>query len=120
MRGLIRDYENGRLRPVHVELGPLPATGSRAEAFDGRQVVVTDTMHDVAADIRLLLGLRLAVDEQKPLPYSTRFCAERCRLRDHRQASRALRSLEQLGVVECAGKLKSRGQPYGTKTYAAP
>jgi hypothetical protein len=83
-------------------------------------MVVTETMHDVAADIRLLLGLRLAVDEQRPLPYSSRFCAERCRLRDHRQASRALRSLEQIGAVECVGKLKPRGQPHGTKLYQAP
>jgi hypothetical protein len=57
-------YEYGRLRPAHVELGPLPPPGSRAEGFDGRQVV------------RLLLGLRLAVDEQRPMPYSGRFCAE--------------------------------------------
>ena len=80
---------------------------------------MTETMHDVAADIRLLLGLRLAVDEQRPLPYSARFCAERCRLRDHCQASRALRSLEQIGVVK-VGRLKPRGKPDGTKTYAAP
>ena len=28
LRGLIRDYEHGRLRPVHVELGPLPPPGT--------------------------------------------------------------------------------------------
>jgi hypothetical protein len=63
LRGLIRDHERGELEPIDVALGGLPAGASEA-------------MRDVAADIRLLLGLRLAVDEDRPLPYSARFCAE--------------------------------------------
>jgi hypothetical protein len=118
--GLVRDYERGLLEPIEVELGDLPAVGSRAPCFDGRLTVVTEAMHTVAADIRLLLGLRLAVSEDRPLPYSTRLCAERCGLPDHRAASRVLRSLERLGVVKCAGKLKLHGNPYGTKLYEAP
>jgi hypothetical protein len=77
-------------------------------------------MRDVAADIRLLLGLRLAVDEDRPLPYSTRFCAERCGLRYHTQASRVLRQLVDAGVVELAGVMPARGKRDGTKLYAAP
>jgi hypothetical protein len=77
-------------------------------------------MRRVAADIRLLLGLRLAVDDDRPLPYSTRFCAGRCGLHDQAHASRVLRQLEQAGVVECAETLKPRGKPDGTKLYQAP
>jgi hypothetical protein len=77
-------------------------------------------MCDVADDVRLLLGLRLAVDEVRPLPYSARFCAERCGLHDHAHASRVLRALERAGVVQCVGTLKPRGKPDGTKLYQAP
>jgi hypothetical protein len=120
LRGLVRDHEQGRLHPAQVDLGDLPPPGRRVTDFKGEEVVVTDATHAVAADIRLLLGLRLAVNEDRPLPYSTRFCAERCRLRDHRHASRVLRALERTGVVICAGTMKPRGKPDGTKLYAAP
>jgi hypothetical protein len=116
----VRDYDAGLLKPVEIELGALPAVGTRAVGFKGREVVVTEAMHTVAADIRLLIGLRLAVSEDRPLPYSTRFCAQRCRLRSHQEASRVLRALERLGVVKCVDKMKPRGQPHGTKLYAAP
>lgn len=107
LHGLIRDHERGELQPVDVRLGELPPNASPA-------------MRDVAGDIRLLIGLRLAVDEDRPLPYSTRFCAERCGLRDQAQASRVLRALERVGVVKCAGTLEPRGKPDGTKLYQAP
>ena len=77
-------------------------------------------MCEVAADIRLLFGLRLAVDDDRPLPYSTRFCAERRGLRDQAQASRVLRALERAGVVQCIGTLDPRGKRDGTKLYQAP
>jgi hypothetical protein len=120
LHGLVRDYEVGLLRPVEIQLGELPAVGTRAVDFKGRDVVVTEAMHTVAADVRLLLGLRLAVSEDRPLPYSTRFCAQRCRLRSHQEASRVLRALERLSVVECVDTMKPRGHPHGTKLYAAP
>lgn len=107
LEGLVRDHDRGRLEPLPVELGELPVGASRA-------------MQKVATDLRLLIGLRLAVDEDRPLPYSTRFCAERCGLRDQAQASRVLRSLERVGVVECVGRLKPRGKPDGTKLYRPP
>jgi hypothetical protein len=120
LHGLVRDYEQGLLRPVEIQLGELPEVGTVARDFKDRELVVTEAMHTVAADIRLLLGLRLAVSEDRALPYSTRFCAQRCRLRSHQEASRVLRALERLGVVECPGMMKPRGQPHGTKLYAAP
>ena len=107
LSGLIRDHDAGLLEPVDVELGPLPAKASPA-------------MRKVAADIRLLLGLRLAVDDDRPLPYSARFCAERCELHDQAHASRVLRALERDGVVRCVGRLDPRGKPDGTKLYQAP
>jgi hypothetical protein len=107
LTGLIRDHERGLLEPVDVPLGELPAGASPA-------------MRKVAADIRLLLGLRRAVDWYDPLPYATRFCAERCELYDQAHASRVLRALERAGVVKCAGALTPRGKPDGTKTYEAP
>jgi len=95
------------LEPLDVALGELPTGASVA-------------MRRVADDIRLLLGLRLAVDEDRPLPYSTRFCAERCGLHDQAHASRVLRQLEQAGVIERGGTLTPRGKPDGTKLYRAP
>jgi hypothetical protein len=77
-------------------------------------------MRRVAEDIRLLIGLRLAVSEDRPLPYSTRFCAERCGLRHHTQASRVLRQLERVGVIVSAGAMPPRGKGDGTKLYRAP
>jgi hypothetical protein len=77
-------------------------------------------MRAVADDIRLLIGLRLAVDEYRPLPYSTRFCAERCGLLHHTQASRVLRQLVDAGVIESAGALPARGKGDGTKLYQVP
>ena len=105
--GLIRDHDRGELEPVDVPLGELPADASPA-------------MRRVAEDIRLLIGLRLAVDEDRPLPYATRFCAERCGLRHHTQASRVLRQLVEAGVVEPAGAMPARGKGDGTKLYQAP
>lgn len=103
-----------------VELGHLPPIGSRVRGFRDQQVVVTRLMHVVADDMRLLMGLRLAVSEDRPLPYSTGLCAERCGLRDKREASRILRQLEKIDVVKCVGKMKPRGKPDGTKLYEAP
>jgi hypothetical protein len=107
LTGLIRDHDAGLLKPLDVELGPLPANASPA-------------MRTVAADIGLLLGLRLAVDDDRPLPYSTRFCAERCGLHDQAHASRVLRALERVGVIVHAETMTPRGKRDGTKLYAAP
>ena len=77
-------------------------------------------MRRVARDIRLLLGLRLAVDDDRPLPYSTRFCAERCGPHDHGHASRVLRTLVATRVIRYVESMEPRGKGDGTKLYAAP
>jgi hypothetical protein len=107
LHGLVGDNKRGLLEPVDVTLGELPPAASPA-------------MRRVARDIRLLLGLRLAVDEDRPLPYATRFCAERCGLRHHTQASRVLRQLVDAGVIVPAGAMPARGKGDGTKLYRAP
>jgi hypothetical protein len=101
-------YEHGRLRPAHVELGPLPPPGSRAEGFDGRQVV------------RLLLGLRLAVDEQRPLPYSGRFCAEALSAAGSpagEPGAAVARANRRCGVRR---QVDAARRPHRTKLYQAP
>ena len=107
MLGLVRDPDAGRLEPVDVRLGEIPAKASPA-------------MRRVAADVRLLIGLRLAVDDDRPLPYSTRFCAERCGLHDQAHASRVLRALVEAGVIRYVDSLERRGKRDGTKLYATP
>jgi hypothetical protein len=59
LHGLVRDWEQGLLRPVEIRLGELPDAGTVALDFKDRGVVITEAMHRVAADIRLLLGFRL-------------------------------------------------------------
>jgi hypothetical protein len=91
-----------------VELGRLPERTS-------------PDMRRLADDMVLLMGLRLAAGEDRPLPYSTRFAAERMGWRsNHRRANRAILRLCEAGVIFCTGSLPPRGQPYGTKTYAPP
>lgn len=104
---LLEDFEKGGLQPHPVILGPLP---DRA----------TDDMRAVAADIALLIGLRAAVCEDRPLPYSRRFCASRMGWSDPKRAARALRKLVAVGVIRSVGEMPARGMPYGTKLYAPP
>ena len=76
-----------------------------------------------AEDMRLLMGLRLAVDDDRPLPYAASFAAWRLGLgRDKRRASRVIRALVRAGVVEEVGALPRipDGPPNGTKLYAPP
>jgi hypothetical protein len=105
--GLLAEYDAGELAPEDAALGALPLDAS-------------DDMRRVAADMRLLIGLRLAVGEDRPLPYSARLAAERMGWKDPRRASRAIKRLCRAGVIDYAGSLPARGQPFGTKTYAPP
>jgi len=110
---LVAGYEAGRLKPIPVQLGELPAAAGKDE-------------RRVAEDMALLIGLRLAVDDRRPLPYSTTFAAGRMGWTakgrpDASRASKALRSLVAAGVIVHAYTLKPRpGKPDGTKTYAPP
>lgn len=107
LAGLLAEYNAGDRAPEEVELGELPQNA-------------TADMRLVANDVRLLIGLRLAAGDDRPLPYSARFAAGRIGWRDPRRASRALRKLCLAGVILDAGSLPPRGQPNGTKTYAPP
>jgi hypothetical protein len=112
MRVLLAEYKEGRRKPVEVKLGEMPASA-------------TDDMRRVAENVRLLIGLRLTVGQDEPLPYSTSFAAELMGWGEGRpnrmRASRALGKLCDAGVILHVGELPPRaGVMHGTKLYAAP
>jgi hypothetical protein len=106
---LLKRHAAGVLEPRPVALGPMPAGA-------------TESMRLVAEDMTLLLGLQLAVDDDRPLMYSTRFCAWRMGWRtasgdwDKKRASRVLAKLRQAGVISWVGDLPQSG----TRLYAPP
>jgi hypothetical protein len=109
MRSLLDEYRAGRLRPVDVRLGEMPPGA-------------TPLMRLIAEEMRLRMGLRLAVDDDRSLPYATSE-AVRSKLTPHKmQASRAIRGLVAAGVIEGAGCLPRRpgGPPDGTRLYRPP
>jgi hypothetical protein len=101
-------YKAGELEPEDIELGPMPSwLGKTARA--------------IAEDMRRLMGLRLSVGEDRPLPYAVSFAMARGLVADRRAASRALRQLVRAGVViegEPLAPLKPGNA--GTKTYGPP
>jgi hypothetical protein len=105
---LLRDHDEGRLVPAPVALGEMPPDA-------------TGDMRRVAGHLGLLLGLRAAAGELRPLPYSSRWSARELGWGENRRrAQRAIRALCEAGVIECVGELPRRGQPYGTRLYAPP
>ena len=106
---LLKRHETGLLMPHPVSLGSMP-------------VERTESMRLVAEDIALLLGLRIAVDEDRPLMYSTRFCAWRMGWRlssgewDKKRASRVINKLVSAGVIRHVGDMPGSG----TRLYAPP
>lgn len=106
--GLIADYNAKLIEPI--KLG-LPIDSLRPNAI---------ALREVALDIELLMGLRLRVDEDRPLPYSARMCASRCEhVRDERHAGRLLKRLVELGIVRQGDPMPRRpgGPPRGTNTF---
>ena len=95
---LLARHEAGLLRPHPVALGPMPAGAG-------------ESIRAVAADIALLIGLRLAVDDDRPLIYSARFCAWRMGWRilsgelGQEAANRVINKLLEAGVIERVGEL---------------
>jgi hypothetical protein len=106
---LLKRHEAGLLVPHPILLGSMPEGA-------------TESMRLVAEDIALLLGLRIAVDDDRPLMYSTRFCASRMGWKltsgewDKRRASRVLTKLMSAGVIRHVGDMPGSG----TRLYAAP
>jgi hypothetical protein len=111
---LLERHRQGALIPEPVALGPMPPNA-------------THSMRRVAADISLLIGLRLAVDEDRPLVYSTSFCAWRMgwatstAAPDKPRASRVLRKLIESGVIECVGSMpRSDSRLFAAPSAGAP
>jgi hypothetical protein len=105
-------YHAGTLQPVAVRLGPIP------KHFGPVQRAVAD-------DLALLMGLRLAEGEERPLPYPASAAVSAGLAGDKIQASRILRRLVNAGVVDHVDtlkKFKSRDGRLldGTRCYAPP
>jgi hypothetical protein len=101
-------HARGALVPVEVELGPLPPRAG-------------ETMHAIAEHMRLLMGLRLAFGETRPLPYATSVPVEAGIVATKGEASRVIRQLVRHGVVRHAGSLPPmRPGLNGTKVYEPP
>lgn len=104
---LLLAHRAGLLPPADVRLGELPRRASPA-------------MRAVAADMRLLLGLRRAVGDGRPMLYPCGLAKRRCGLVDKSHASRTIRALERAGVIANAGALGAIGARDGAKLYAEP
>jgi hypothetical protein len=75
----------------------------------------------VAEHMRLLMGLRLALGEDRPLPYAASMPVRAGITDDKGTASKTIRALAQCGVVEHVGSLPPlRPGIDGTKLYAPP
>jgi hypothetical protein len=106
---LIAEHEAGRGNGVaEVALGDMPEDA-------------TPDDRAVAADLAYLMGLRLAVYDDRPLPYATTYAAKRLGWgENHKRASRALHRLCDAGVIRPMGSMPERGKFYGTKLYSPP
>jgi hypothetical protein len=82
-----------------------------------------DDERALAADMKLLLGLMRADENEDPLPYSCRFAATRqgWPVTQHKRASRILGRLDRWDVVKCVG-VETRITKFGraVKLYDAP
>ncbi len=77
----------------------------------------TEAVRRVGADLSLLIGLRLAVGELRPVPYACRWRAGVLGL-SYRTVARALKTLVEAGALERGEPLSPR-EPYprGTATF---
>jgi hypothetical protein len=107
---LIDSYESGQLAPTSVHLGKLPRMAPENERL-------------VAADIALLIGLRRAVGETRPLIYSRGFLCERMgwdKGHSKSTADRILKRLLRWGVVERGPDLPGQHGERSWWTYVPP
>jgi hypothetical protein len=104
---LVDQHREGRLSPAGVELGELPSRAGTVQ-------------RGIAEHMKLLMGLRRAVGDERPLPYATSMAVDAGLAPDKGTASKAIRALVRLGVVDHVGSLPPRGLPNGTKLYAPP
>jgi hypothetical protein len=108
LRRLMELHRDGQLEPVDVPLGEMPPHAGTV-------------MRNIADHWRLLIGLRRAVGDTRPLPYA-RSMAVNAGLADSLgTASNAINALVRAGVVEHVGSLPpTRPGLDGTKLYAPP
>ncbi len=105
---MLAAHDADELQPEAVELGPMPPGSGRL-------------MRAVVADMRLCMGLRLAVGDERPLPYSASFAVRRGVAPDKPAASKLLGRLVRSGVFAHVGNLPPRRPGIdGTKLYASP
>jgi hypothetical protein len=105
---LVGEWLAGDLEPHPTALGPLSPRARGVQRL-------------IAEHVRLLLGLRVASGEWRPLPYAHGLAQRAGIAADRGTAGRALRALVRDGVLVEAGTL-SPLPPHrdGTKTYAPP
>jgi hypothetical protein len=100
---LLREHKAGRCQPVEVALPPLPATAR-------------DSTRTVLEHFRLVYGLRLSVEDDRPVPLSARFVGKHTGLH-HAVTNLALNRLcDHYGVLRRCEPLPGRNAR-GTHTY---
>jgi len=81
----------------------------------------TPAMHAIAAHMALRMGLRLLVDDVRPLPYAYREAVRAGLVETPQQAMRAITRLVKAGVIEPVGELpRLPHMAHGTRLYAPP
>lgn len=108
---LLLAHRAGLLEPQEVRLGEL--------------TTATADMREIADDVRLLLGLKRAAGDSRPLAYSDSFAAARCGFTGkpdttRKRARRALDRLLKAEVIKPGGSLEPSGCRAGTQLYDAP
>lgn len=101
-------HRRGQLQPLHVPLGEMPAYAGQV-------------MRAMGDHIRLLIGLRRAAGDYRPLPYALSEAVRAGVAKDKPTASRARASLVDGKVIAHVGQLPPlRPGLDGTKLYAPP
>lgn len=103
-------YLAGEATPADV---PLP--------FDRMPTTASPLMWRIAQHMQVCMGLMLAEDETKPLPYAYSMAERFCGARNADAAGRAIDRLVKAGVVERGPDMPRRkGMRHATRTYRAP
>ena len=101
-------HDAGELEPHDVHLGKMPPSAG-------------PVMRAIAAHMRLRMGLRRAVGDDRPLPYATSEAVRNNLAKDKATASNAIGGLVRAGVIQYVGRLKPlRPGLDGAKLYAPP
>ncbi len=105
---LLAAHHEGKLQPAAIQLGELPPGAG-------------GVMRHVAEHMRLLMGLRAAVGDDRPLPYASSMALRAGITTNQGTASSAIGSLVRAGVIDYVGSLPpQRPGLDGTKLYAPP